>query len=115
MLHLENNLGLETWCVQHVYEYAHRKILSNKLENAKLINNSNNGLVKYLNAAILINSDVGTFWNIRRQLFAKNRLNITKEFQFSSIVLSKKPKSNEALFYRRWLFSFQSKPTFSVH
>lgn len=65
-------------------------------------------LVKYLNCAILINPDVATFWNCRRRLFQKNRLDIRREFQFSSIVLSKKPKSNDAFFYRRWLYSFQS-------
>lgn len=65
-------------------------------------------LVKYLNCAILINPDVATFWNCRRRLFQKNRLDIRREFQFSAIVLSKKPKSNDAFFYRRWLYSFQS-------
>lgn len=110
---MENNLGLESWCIHHTYEYAHKTILLTKLPNSVgKMNNSNNcrnnNIVKYLNFAILINPDVTTFWNVRRQLFVKNKLNITKEFQFSSIVLSKKPKSNEAFAYRRWLFSFQS-------
>lgn len=111
VLHVENNLGLESWCIHHTYEYAHKTILLVKLTGK--INNpnsrKNNNIVKYLNFAILINPDVSSFWNVRRQLFVKNKLNITKEFQFSSIVLSKKPKSNEAFAYRRWLFSFQSK------
>lgn len=71
-------------------------------------NRFQNSIVKYLNCAILINPDVATFWNARRQLVEKVQLNITQEFQFSSLVLSKKPKSSEAFFYRRWLFSFQS-------
>jgi protein prenyltransferase alpha subunit repeat containing protein 1 len=52
--------------------------------------------------------DVSTFWNIRRQLVEKVQLEITQEFQFSGLVLSKKPKSSEAFFYRRWLYLFQS-------
>lgn len=52
--------------------------------------------------------DVTTFWNARRRLLQKDRLDIGREFEFSAIVLSKKPKSNDAFFYRRWLFSFQS-------
>lgn len=68
-----------------------------------------NDLIKYLNVAILINPDVATFWNLRRMLVEKNKLNLGKEFAFSSIVLSKKPKSNEAFAYRRWLYLFQSK------
>lgn len=68
----------------------------------------NHTLVKYLNVALLINPDVSTFWNARRRLLQKDRLDIGREFKFSAIVLSKKPKSNDAFFYRRWLFSFQS-------
>lgn len=117
VLHVENNLGLESWCVHHVYEYAHKTILATKRpagNNIKYNSNCHNtNILKYLNFAILINPDVCTFWNVRRQLFVKNKLNITKEFQFSSIVLSKKPKSNEAFAYRRWLFSFQSKSSVS--
>uniref|UniRef100_A0A1Q3F160 Protein prenyltransferase n=1 Tax=Culex tarsalis TaxID=7177 RepID=A0A1Q3F160_CULTA len=145
VIHVEHNLGLQSWCVKYIYEYAHRLILRYKVEcsrpagsangsanSSSSINSSssttsnstpgggggssllaafgvgNNSIVKYLNCAILINPDVATFWNLRRQLFARNRLDITKEFQFSTVVLSKKPKSNEAFAYRRWLYLFQS-------
>lgn len=37
VIHAENNLGLESWCTQHVYEYAHKTILTNKIENAQSI------------------------------------------------------------------------------
>lgn len=106
VFHVEHNLGLESWCIKNIYEYSHNFILEHKKRN-KLLSN-NNVIIKYLNCAILLNPDMSTFWNIRRQLFEKNKLNITKEFQFSSIVLTKKPKSNETFAYRRWLFSFQS-------
>uniref|UniRef100_A0A182J0N9 Protein prenyltransferase alpha subunit repeat-containing protein 1 n=1 Tax=Anopheles atroparvus TaxID=41427 RepID=A0A182J0N9_ANOAO len=144
VIHLEHNLGLQSWCVEFIYAYAHRLILqyrnewlaSNALpvscgagcwsasEKGKLggclhsagsaggSGNAGNGgsvpIIKYLNCAILINPDVATFWNLRRQLFAKNRLDISREFHFSALVLSKKPKSNEAFAYRRWLYLFQS-------
>ncbi|XP_058058718.1 protein prenyltransferase alpha subunit repeat-containing protein 1-A [Anopheles bellator] len=147
VIHVEHNLGLQSWCVEFIYAYAHRLILryrnewlgSNTLpsgggagcwgaaDKGKLTgggslsgtgggggnggNPPNGGsvpIVKYLNCAILINPDVATFWNLRRQLFAKNRLDISKEFYFSALVLSKKPKSNEAFAYRRWLYLFQS-------
>lgn len=127
VVHAEHNLGLQSWCVKYIYEYAHRLILRHKNDCCKLpvgtasISTSSgsncllltsgaggNSMVKYLNCAILINPDVATFWNLRRQLFAKNRLDISKEFQFTTVVLSKKPKSNEAFAYRRWLYLFQS-------
>lgn len=138
VVHVENYMGLESWCAQHVYRHAHDIILASSRKHPLTMchASSNDGsgsgagagngtgdrenciklamqpfssnLVKYLNCAILINPDVATFWNCRRRLFQKNRLDIRREFQFSSIVLSKKPKSNDAFFYRRWLYSFQS-------
>lgn len=133
VVHLEHNLGLQSWCIKYIYEYSHRLILHHRAECSKLVlgtspvsggvlvnstagssllqmsvGNGNSTIIKYLNCAILINPDVATFWNLRRQLFAKNRLDITKEFQFAAVVLSKKPKSNEAFAYRRWLYLFQS-------
>lgn len=129
VIHVDTHLGLESWCVQHVYQHAHKIILSVASSSSssnwivleqntphcnpstkQLQNNqhASYNIIKYLNCAILINPDVTTFWNFRRRLFQKNRLNISREFQFSSIVLTKKPKSNDAFNYRRWLYSFQS-------
>lgn len=120
---MDNHLGLESWCCPIVYRHAHQIILAavKKHPHHSTCQNheGNNGggdhphpfnqtLVKYLNCAILINPDVTTFWNARRRLLQKDRLDIGREFKFSSIVLSKKPKSNDAFCYRRWLFSFQS-------
>lgn len=126
---MDHHLGLESWCVSHVYRHAHQIILiaakkypqfaSNCDSNAIEIHNNtqcpstsphpfDHTLVKYLNCALLINPDVMTFWNARRRLLQKDRLDIGKEFKFSAMVLSKKPKSNDAFCYRRWLYSFQS-------
>lgn len=109
-------MGLESWCCPIVYKHAHQIILTAIKKNPTHEISStcdqphpfNHTLVKYLNCALLINPDVSTFWNARRRLLQKDRLDISREFKFSAIVLSKKPKSNDAFFYRRWLFSFQS-------
>lgn len=106
VIHVEHNLGLESWCAKHVYDFAHKTILAYKLGSNKYI--YNDSLVKYINCALLINPDVTTFWHIRRQLVEKNKLKLQKEFQFSAIILTKKPKSSEAFAYRRWLYPFQS-------
>lgn len=105
VIHLNHNLGLESWCIKFVYEFAHKIVLNNRKD---LLKSSNLSIVKYLNCATLINPDVSTFWNIRRQLVEKLHLDLIQEFLFSAIVLSKKPKSSEAFFYRRWLYGFQS-------
>ncbi|XP_016948837.1 protein prenyltransferase alpha subunit repeat-containing protein 1 [Drosophila biarmipes] len=114
VVHVEHNLGLESWCAQHVYDHAHRTLISHRRQtSAQQLRTlqqqqQSDALAKYLNVALLINPDVTTFWHIRRQLVQKNRLSINKELQFSALVLSIKPKSNEAFAYRRWLYSFQS-------
>lgn len=122
VFHVENHLGLESWCCPIVYRHAHQIILAASKKNSPhatcqrddsigdphATHPFNHTLVKYLNCAILINPDVSTFWNCRRRLLQKDRLDIGREFKFSAIVLSKKPKSNDAFFYRRWLYSFQS-------
>lgn len=102
--YVEHHLGIESWCIKFVYQYAHRLIISQRKQSRIPPT-----IVKYLNCVILINPDVSTFWNLRRMLVERVQLNITQEFQFSSLVLTKKPKSSEAFFYRRWLYSFQSK------
>lgn len=114
MVHVDHNLGLESWCAQHVYDHAHRILISHRKQTMQQQlrtlqqQQQSDSLAKYLNVALLINPDVTTFWHIRRQLVQKNRLSINKELQFSALVLSIKPKSNEAFAYRRWLYSFQS-------
>lgn len=102
---VDNHLGIESWCLKYVYQYAHQFIINQRRLNRYPSLN----IVKYLNCAILINPDVSTFWNIRRHLVERVQLSLTQEFHFSALVLSKKPKSSEAFFYRRWLYSFQSK------
>lgn len=130
VVHVMNHLGLESWCIGLVYHHAHQIILAAIKKYPNDTNDPtqhshkpaitpttttpgmphpfNHTLVKYLNFALLINPDVVTFWNARRRLLQKDRLDIGREFKFSAIVLSKKPKSNEAYSYRRWLYSFQS-------
>ncbi|KAH8418915.1 hypothetical protein KR222_004448 [Zaprionus bogoriensis] len=114
VVHVEHNLGLESWCARHVYDHAHRTLISHRRQTQQQQlrtlqqQQQSDALAKYLNVALLINPDVTTFWHIRRQLVQKNRLSINKELQFAALVLSIKPKSNEAFAYRRWLYSFQS-------
>lgn len=107
---IDNHLGIESWCLKYVYQHAHQLIIKNKK-----LNRYSTSIVKYLNCAILINPDVSTFWNIRRVLVERVQLSLTQEFQFSALVLSKKPKSSEAFFYRRWLYLFQSKYAHTPH
>lgn len=105
VIHVEHNLGLESWCIKHLYLYCHHTVMQSKLCTKYIQNES---LIKYINCAILINPDCAAYWNLRRHLVEKNMLNLTSEFKFSKIVLSSKPKSAEAFAFRRWLYLFQS-------
>lgn len=105
MLYEENNLGLESWCVKHVYQYAYNELLNiRKIRNytalpACKMENINHLLI----GVLLINPDVYTFWNMKRYLIEKEILNIYKDLTFTKLVLSYKSKSNETFAYRRWL------------
>ncbi|XP_018574719.1 protein prenyltransferase alpha subunit repeat-containing protein 1-B isoform X2 [Anoplophora glabripennis] len=70
-----------------------RKMSTSKMESLNTL----------LIGAILINPDVGTFWNMRRILVELDVLSVDRELHFSKIVLTHKSKSNEAFSYRRWL------------
>lgn len=54
---------------------------------------------------LLINPDVSTFWNMKRELVESEILSVTSELLFAKLVLSYKSKSNEAFGYRRWLIT----------
>lgn len=111
VVQVDGNLGLESWCIPHVYDYAHKLVMQFKASTHQYTRGlpwTSGDVLKYLNVVLLLNPDVTLFWNMRRYLFGHNKLNLTKEFHYSALVLSKKAKSNEAFAYRRWLFMFLS-------
>lgn len=101
VLYEENNLGLESWCIKYVYRYAYSELLDSR--SKKLSPQELENLNHLLVGALLINPDVYTFWNVKRELVEREVLNADKEFLFTKLVLSYKSKSNEAFAYRRWL------------
>lgn len=52
--------------------------------------------------ALLIQPNVSTLWNMKRELVEENILPIIDELHFTSIALSNKSKSQETFSYRRW-------------
>lgn len=103
VLYEENNLGLESWCIKYLYKYVYSELL--EARKKKLSPQELENLNHLLIGALLINPDVYTFWNMRRELVEKEVVNVDKEFLFSKLVLSCKSKSNEAFAYRRWLIT----------
>lgn len=60
--------------------------------------------IPMLTSAILLNPEVTTFWNMRRELVIDGYLKSNDELQFSAVVLKFKPKCAEVFSYRRWIF-----------
>lgn len=105
VLYESHSLGLESWCIKSVYQHASNVLFNRRkrLKYRKLSYDKMDSLNSFLNSALLINPDVGTFWNMKRELIEYDILSIDNELRFSRIVLTHKSKSNETFAYRRWL------------
>ncbi|KAK7866138.1 hypothetical protein R5R35_004786 [Gryllus longicercus] len=99
--HVENCLGLELWCVRHVYSYAYHRLFDMRQQKNRRADPEVQS--RLLIGALLLNPDVQTFWNMRRELVQACRLDCHTELRFTSIVLSRKPKCSEAFSYRKWI------------
>ncbi|CAH1976951.1 unnamed protein product [Acanthoscelides obtectus] len=105
VLYEDHCIGLESWCVKHVYNYACSNLFNHyqQLKKGKLcftkVSDFNNMLI----GALLINPHVTTFWNMKRELIERELLNLDDEMYFSKIVLSHKAKATDVFAYRRWL------------
>ncbi|XP_076249360.1 protein prenyltransferase alpha subunit repeat-containing protein tempura [Calliopsis andreniformis] len=104
VFHQEDCLGLASWCVQPLYCYAYRRLF--ELRQNKHRREEPSTVARWLLGALLLNPDVTTFWNMRRELVRNHKLDALDEFAFSRLMLYYKPKCFEAFAYRRWLLSY---------
>ncbi|XP_059056145.1 protein prenyltransferase alpha subunit repeat-containing protein 1 isoform X2 [Achroia grisella] len=107
VLYLENCLGLESWCVKHVYMYCYSQIMDKyfakpKRKALKVSAANADRLVSLINVTLLLNPELNSLWNKRRELVLKAFLEKSSELQFTKLVLSRKPKCSDAFAYRRW-------------
>ncbi|XP_013170046.1 PREDICTED: protein prenyltransferase alpha subunit repeat-containing protein 1-A isoform X2 [Papilio xuthus] len=108
VLYLENCLGLESWCIKHVYMYCYSEIMDRYCHKGrrkvfKVSSVNADRMIKLLNVTLLLNPDLSTLWNKRRMLVEKSMLDNYNELHFTRLVISRKPKCNDAFAYRRWL------------
>ncbi|RZF34510.1 hypothetical protein LSTR_LSTR011752 [Laodelphax striatellus] len=94
-------LGLESWCVKHVYCHAYSRVMEARQQKRRKEDPERIG--NLLTVALIINPDVSTMWNMRRELVMTSHLDPNSELHFTSVVLSRKPKSGDIFSYRRWL------------
>ena len=108
VLHLENCLGLESWCVKHVYMYCYSEILDKycftlKRKSKKISSANCDRLIRLMNITLLLNPEINSLWNKRRDMVLDRVLDKTAELHFTRLILSRKPKCNEVFAYRRWI------------
>ncbi|XP_068622559.1 protein prenyltransferase alpha subunit repeat-containing protein 1 [Battus philenor] len=108
VLYFENCLGLESWCIKHVYMYCYSEIMDRYCSKArrkefKVCSLNSERMIKLLNVTLLLNPELTLLWNKRRILVSKCLLDKCSELHFTKLIISRKPKCNDAFAYRRWL------------
>ncbi|XP_063862656.1 protein prenyltransferase alpha subunit repeat-containing protein 1-like isoform X2 [Scylla paramamosain] len=98
---VEHKLGLESWCLKHVYAHAHANIL--KTRHSKRIQDPA-PMLRWTQFCLLVAPEVATFWNIRKQLLQHGSLSVDADLHLTRLVLSRKPKCMEVFQHRKWLF-----------
>lgn len=101
VFHEENSLGLATWCIQPLYCYVYNRLLDLRQNYHR--REEPTTISRWLLGALLLNPDMSTFWNMRRELMRNGRLDPLQELRFVNVVLYHKAKCFEAFSYRRWL------------
>ena len=104
VLYAENTLGLEEWCVRHLYLHVYRKLMNLK-QNQRLRREDPSIVSRTLLGGVLLNPDCNSLWNMRREFVVMGRFDPLFELQINAVALSRRPKSSEAFVYRRWILN----------
>ncbi|KAK3930508.1 Protein prenyltransferase alpha subunit repeat-containing protein 1 [Frankliniella fusca] len=102
VLHAEHTLGLQEWCVRHLYVHVYHKVMNLKRQQ-RLRREDPSVLSRLLLGGVLLNPDCTTLWNIRREFVVLGRFDPLTELHINAITLSRRPKSAESFVYRRWI------------
>ncbi|GFY70967.1 protein prenyltransferase alpha subunit repeat-containing protein 1 [Trichonephila inaurata madagascariensis] len=100
VIHVEHKIALEDWCVKHVYVYAYSKFFAWRKKPYKI---DPECFLTWTSAILLINPEIETVWNARKEFVCQNLLLPENELKFSELVLSRKPKSSPVYAHRKWV------------
>jgi len=98
VIHVVHKLGLKQWCIPILTAYLNKSLLLKRNELR-----SESKLASWSRCALLINPDVVTFWNIRKDLIRIDRLDPKTDLHLTALILTYKPKSPETYAHRRWV------------
>jgi protein prenyltransferase alpha subunit repeat containing protein 1 len=101
VLHDNKSLGLASWCIRPLFCYVYNRLFDLRLNNYR--REQPKVITRWLLGAILLNPDVLTFWNMRREFIQSGKLDPMEELRFVNIVLYYKAKCFEAFSYRCWI------------
>ncbi|KAF6737487.1 Protein prenyltransferase alpha subunit repeat-containing protein 1 [Oryzias melastigma] len=97
---VENKLGVESWCVKFLLPYVHNKLLLYRQRRLWL---DRQALVDITCTLLLLNPDLTTAWNVRKELVESGALSPERDLYLGKLALSKSPKSPETWIHRRWV------------
>ena len=99
---VDHKLGLELWSVKILYQYVYHTLMDwRSKKSSKFIDPKE--LVAFTRAAILLNPECYTFWNIRKELLESGDIPLNEDLKLGALVLTKHPKSSETFIHRRWV------------
>lgn len=104
-IHVEEHcLALESWCVPHIYCYAYKNLMNHRQIKGKLrdVEKCNTLLM----GALLLNPDITTFWNMRKELIRSGKLDPYFDLHFTSVILTFKPKCADLYSFRKWILKY---------
>lgn len=100
VIHIQHKVALEDWCVKHVYVYCYSNFFAWKRKPTKIDSDT---LLLWTMAILLINPEIETVWNARKELLCQIIIQPEDELKFCDVVLSRKPKSSQAFAHRKWV------------
>ncbi|XP_014225153.1 protein prenyltransferase alpha subunit repeat-containing protein 1 [Trichogramma pretiosum] len=100
----ENAVGLESWCVKPLFCYVYHSLIESRKNILRRTDTLT--LSRWLFGALLLNPDISTFWNMRREFVRCGKIDSLEELRFIGIVLYFKPKCFEAFSYRSWILNY---------
>ncbi|KAJ8666318.1 hypothetical protein QAD02_007980 [Eretmocerus hayati] len=100
----KNALGILSWYIKPLYRYCHSQLFC--MRRAR---HTEDQLIpgRWLLGAILLNPDLITGWNIRREWMRCSNLNLKAELNLTHSIILSRERCNEAFSYQRWLLTLR--------
>ncbi|XP_015784719.1 protein prenyltransferase alpha subunit repeat-containing protein 1 [Tetranychus urticae] len=102
----DHRLGLESWSIKYLYTYCYHEFLKTRSHRARSDSATINELTRTL---LLINPELKTAWNCRKQLVIDKYLTIQDELTFCQLLMRRRSKNMENFTHRQWLIQMMVK------